>query len=586
MEADIQQALQAIKAESNARRVEEHSHFIATTRKKTSAVRARLGEEVSCDPLPAPSVEGLHRQTNARLEARRGQSMAASRRRVAIGLVALVLIPALLVTGWIVLRPIVPGSSKRDIFDEEHDRLVAEGEFTAGVGAKPNAAKDKTDSVAEALRALPQVPTAPFSGEEIYARAAPAVVVIRCFAAPNDAKAIAQGSGFIVEPGDIVITNAHVIKGASILEIMDSRGRTARLTTALAIDKKRDVAILPLPKELRGPKGLKMASHLPRVGSKVFALGAPKGLAFSLTSGIVSQLRSRKGEDGPAFVQTDTSISPGSSGGPLLNDRAQVVGVTTLGSLSSAEAHNLNFAVAASELLKVIKTKRGTDNAIQLVDEMAADAMAWYNRAVAYKDQGRKADALAACQAAVKLKPDFTEAWYLLGLEYVGTGQNSKAISAFQRVAKLKPDHADAWFSLGFAYGLNRQMADSNSAYQRAAKLKPDDAGAWYWLGLSYKKLQRNTEAVAALRKATKLEPRNAHAWYQMSLAYSSLDRKTDALVAIEKAVKFQPDYPEAWYYLGLLYGAAGKKNKTREAWQRLKKLDPARAAKLKRLLR
>lgn len=191
--------------------------------------------------------------------------------------------------------------------------------------------------------------------EEVYARAEDAVVVITCFKLQPEER-LAIGSGFILAAEGIIVTNAHVVEEAEILEIRTRAGGVCRIGHTLAIDRRRDIAILPLPAALGKHNGLKMAMALPKPGERVFALGAPHGLDYTFTSGMVSQIRTNVPEFN-TLIQTDASISPGSSGGPLLNARCQVIGVTTLASRAAQDANNLNFAVAAAEVQKVVDSR-------------------------------------------------------------------------------------------------------------------------------------------------------------------------------------------------------------------------------------
>lgn len=151
-----------------------------------------------------------------------------------------------------------------------------------------------------------------------------------------------QGSGFYLG-SDRVATNYHVIAGASKVRILDVDGQT--LGTALfaeAIDARLDLAILPAPED--GPDGLPLELHLPELGDHVWAFGSPKGLYGTMTDGIVSAVRERGGR---TVVQISAPISPGSSGGPVLDERGRVIGVTVS---SIRGGQNLNFAVPAREL--------------------------------------------------------------------------------------------------------------------------------------------------------------------------------------------------------------------------------------------
>lgn len=157
-----------------------------------------------------------------------------------------------------------------------------------------------------------------------------------------DGAITSQGSGFYFGSGRIA-TNYHVIAGASKVRVLDAEGKTlSTVQFAQAIDARLDLAILPGPEG--GPDGLPLELHLPELGDHVWAFGSPKGLYGTMTDGIVSAVRERGGR---TVVQISAPISPGSSGGPVLDERGRVIGVTVS---SIRGGQNLNFAVPAREL--------------------------------------------------------------------------------------------------------------------------------------------------------------------------------------------------------------------------------------------
>jgi hypothetical protein len=160
----------------------------------------------------------------------------------------------------------------------------------------------------------------------------------------------AQGSGFFFGPGRIA-TNFHVIAGASVVFVVDATGDTiARVRAVDAANEELDLAILPSPVGAAG--GLRIESFLPAVGDQVWTYGSPKGLTGTMSDGIVSAVRER---GGPTVLQISAPISPGSSGGPVLDVSGRVVGVTKS---SVRGGQNLNFAVPARELAR-LAARRG-----------------------------------------------------------------------------------------------------------------------------------------------------------------------------------------------------------------------------------
>lgn len=182
-----------------------------------------------------------------------------------------------------------------------------------------------------------------------------------------------QGSGFFVANriGKLfLVTNAHVVMNNWSLRVKLSSGQVIPLQRGQILPE-FDLAILDVV-GFGLPQPLELRADLPDVGEKVFAYGAPRGLEGSLSEGIVSairttqQIRDAVGDnsfDEPVpkaqtnWIQTTAPVSPGNSGGPLVDAQGRVVGITTA-SFNPRLAQNLNFALAAGEILERINNPR------------------------------------------------------------------------------------------------------------------------------------------------------------------------------------------------------------------------------------
>jgi hypothetical protein len=165
-----------------------------------------------------------------------------------------------------------------------------------------------------------------------------------------------QGSGFVVRGRGFVVTNYHVIEGASRVEIELPGGYRAAANTVLAFDCAADIAILQPQPSFSEDLGLPLASSAPNIGEPVLTIGGPLGIQGTVSDGIVSGLR-RRGDTGIRVVQTTAPVSPGNSGGPLLNHRGEVIGVIAF---FLAAGQNLNFAISA-EHLRVLQENRSPE---------------------------------------------------------------------------------------------------------------------------------------------------------------------------------------------------------------------------------
>ena len=146
------------------------------------------------------------------------------------------------------------------------------------------------------------------------------------------------GTGFVIDPSGVIVTNMHVVRGLTSARVRLPSGDSFDRVIVRAYDEAKDVAIIQVP-AFRLPTVLLGNSDSVQQGDTVILLGSPLGLTGTATTGIVSAIRQM---DGFRLFQTDAAANPGNSGGPMLNDRGEVVGILTSG-IKSAE--NLNFVV-------------------------------------------------------------------------------------------------------------------------------------------------------------------------------------------------------------------------------------------------
>lgn len=184
------------------------------------------------------------------------------------------------------------------------------------------------------------------------ARVAESVVHIQVSRAVIDKRsnqqqlAPASGSGFIISSDGFLVTNNHVIENAKDIRVSLTSGRTV-LASLKGADPSTDLAILKIDES--GLKALAFAdSDALQVGQIAIAIGNPLGLQHTVTTGVVSALgrtlRANNGRMIDDIIQTDASLNPGNSGGPLINSRGQVIGVNTA---TIPSAQGLCFAVSS-----------------------------------------------------------------------------------------------------------------------------------------------------------------------------------------------------------------------------------------------
>jgi S1-C subfamily serine protease len=203
--------------------------------------------------------------------------------------------------------------------------------------------------------------------KEIYKQAGPGVVFISAevvnrtqspFGLPQEQRGQATGSGFVIDDQGYILTNEHVVDGASKIEVgfSDKKTVTAHLVGA---DASNDVALLKVDASAKDlhPLPLGDSDHV-SVGDPVVAIGNPFGLDRTVTTGIVSalqrQLESPNGFTIDHVLQTDAAINPGNSGGPLLDSRGRVIGINSqIATAGGGGSVGIGFAVPINTVKKV-----------------------------------------------------------------------------------------------------------------------------------------------------------------------------------------------------------------------------------------
>ena len=204
-----------------------------------------------------------------------------------------------------------------------------------------------------------EVPDEEMKLPDLIERVEPSVVRINA----RSSAGYSIGSGYVISSSGLVATNYHVIEGIKSATVEFSDGQKGEVIGFRYVDPKYDIAIIEIKVEGRELVPLPLADELPKKGESVVAFGAPHGLSFTTTEGIISAIRtsddmqSQLGADMKgSWLQTSTPISPGNSGGPLVNLRGQVVAMNTM---QMTSGQNLNFAVSSIDVLDLAKQGSG-----------------------------------------------------------------------------------------------------------------------------------------------------------------------------------------------------------------------------------
>ncbi len=190
----------------------------------------------------------------------------------------------------------------------------------------------------------PRSPMEEFFGEEFFRR---------FFGGPREYTQRSLGSGVLIEASGIAVTNAHVVEGASEIEVVTADGKKHK-AKVLGADAKSDLAVIQLQNGSGFPAARLGDSDQAQVGDWVLAFGSPFGFTQTVTAGIISA-KGRVLGQGPFddFLQTDAAINPGNSGGPLVNMAGEVIGINTAIVSRTGGSMGIGFAIPVNLAKKI-----------------------------------------------------------------------------------------------------------------------------------------------------------------------------------------------------------------------------------------
>jgi serine protease Do len=167
----------------------------------------------------------------------------------------------------------------------------------------------------------------------------------------NDAEDRFLGSAFLWADGTVAVTNAHVVKDAEEVRLIDRHGHDLA-ALVIARDPIRDVAVISVPE---GAPGLQLGLQPPELGDEAFALGAPLGIEFTLTEGRISSLARQTDIAVPILMlQHDAAVNPGSSGGPLVDAEGRLLGMNSRIADGSRMFVGIAYAIPTAELQRIV----------------------------------------------------------------------------------------------------------------------------------------------------------------------------------------------------------------------------------------
>ena len=335
----------------------------------------------------------------------------------------------------------------------------------------------------------------------------------------GNGQVLGVGSGFFVRRNQIA-TNFHVIEGAE-------RGVAKRIghetqyeiTNFNEIDETYDLAVLQVSDADVQPLPFGNSDAVV-IGDTCYVAGNPKGyLEGTFSHGLISAIRELQSGK---LLQLTAPISPGSSGGPVLNSKGEVIGVSVI---TITGGQNLNFAIPSNYLNTIISYREGNAN----------------------YENGLYQLAIENYDTAIQLNPDYALAYIWRGFAKFELRQHAAAMQDCYTARALK-GRVRAEMNMGSRKPIPRQQTNEVAGYDAAILLNPNNALAYFWRGFANNNLAKNDAALADCDTAIRLKPDFALAYSERGWAKAELGHEIAAIQDYDTAVQLRPDY--AIFYL------------------------------------
>ena len=360
------------------------------------------------------------------------------------------------------------------------------------------------------------------------------------------------GSGFFVRD-NLIATNYHVIEGAARgTAKLVGKFTTYTIEGVTATDKTNDLTLLKVTAPGIKPLPLGNSTDV-KIGETVYVAGNPKGLEGTFSNGIISSLRDKNTKE---RLQMTAPISPGSSGGPVLNSKGEVIGVSFM---TLVGGQNLNFAIPSRYLTELLTKSKSKPAKPLAQGNRSISAETYFMWGYTKSDLGDYKGAITDYTHAIRLNPDHATAYYNRGIAKSDLGQHFAAIADYDIAIRLNPDYATAYNNRGVVRSKLGQHFAAIADYDIAIRLNPDDADTYYNRGIAKSDLGQHFAAIADYDIAIRLNPDHATAYNNRGYAKSLLEQHFAAIADFDIAIRLNPDYADAYYNRGNVKGDLGQ---------------------------
>ena len=381
-----------------------------------------------------------------------------------------------------------------------------------------------------------RAPSSPVTSEmsDLVKRSSPSIVLVEV--REKDNKSVALGSGFVADPSGLVVSSLHVFENAASAKVKIEGGAEFVDPLVAGFDRERDLIAI----RVRAP-ALRFLpvdrSGNSQAGEKIVVIGSPAGLSGTVSDGIISSVRET--EKGTLY-QITAPVSPGSSGGPVLNMKGEVIGIIAF-SLRSGQ--NLNFAVPVRYVFP-------------LLEHPESLTFAQFSSRLASENSARRSSPTAADE-------------YRLGLDLYSRQKPRAAIDAFKRAIELDPRHAESYFQMGSILAGEPHSRDQAIDYLREGlKISPENSVAHSLLAVLYRQDHRYSDSIEESKKAIAVSPLNPAFHLVLAITFEENQRYEEAIAEAREAIHLRRNYATAYYHLAMSQERVGSPQAAEQSWR------------------
>lgn len=365
-------------------------------------------------------------------------------------------------------------------------------------------------------------------------------------------KSVTVGSGFVADSNGVIISSLHVFDGAASATIKLEGGAEFTNPLVAGFDRERDIIVLRVPSSKLCSLPMNR-SGTQQVGEKIVVIGNPAGLSGTVSDGIVSSVR--EAESGRLY-QITAPVSPGSSGGPVLNMQGEVVAIIAF---TMRSGQNLNFAVPVSYVFPLLQSPKSLTLA-QLSAPLSG---------------GGEAPTESTARPALTASDQ-----YRLGLDLYGKNKQREAIEAFKKAIELDPGYAESYFQIGSILAGDPHSGDQAISYlQDGLKISPEDSVAHSLLAVLYRGDRRYGDSITESKKAIAISPLNPAFHLVLAVTFEENQRYEEAIAESREAIQLRRNYATAYYHLAMSQERVGDPKAAEQSWRAFLRIAGSKSA-------